>query len=79
MPREGPSDRKLRNPIDGYLFLYEEAFDPGDQLDNMIAADDDHNDTIFEAAILGIYLRRATKYILVTSAFDETWEGENAS
>ena len=54
--------------FDGYLHLYENAFDPTMQLVNLIAADDD-GPGVFTSEIAGITLTAGTDYFLVTSGF----------
>ena len=54
---------------DGYIHLYVDAFDPLDQLNGLLAGDDDGAGGIGTSEILGIALLANTQYYLVTSAF----------
>lgn len=54
---------------DGYIHLYVGAFDPLDQLNGLLAGDDDGAGGIGTSEILGIGLMANTQYFLVTSAF----------
>ncbi|MGF1551678.1 MAG: hypothetical protein ACFBWO_04145 [Paracoccaceae bacterium] len=53
---------------DGYIHLYENAFDPAMQLQNLIAGDDGAGG-IGTSEILGVALSAGTTYTLVTSGF----------
>jgi gliding motility-associated-like protein len=54
---------------DGYLHLYQNAFDPMNQVTNLIAANDDGDGGIGTSDIDNIGLTAGVNYILVTSAF----------
>lgn len=54
---------------DGYIHIYENAFDPLDQLTNLLAGDDDGPGGIGTSQILNLALAPGTDYILVTSGF----------
>jgi gliding motility-associated-like protein len=60
---------------DGYLHLYQNAFDPLNQLTNLIAANDDGDGGIGTSDIDNIALINGVNYILVTSAFEIGEEG----
>ncbi|MFC7358256.1 HYR domain-containing protein, partial [Jejudonia soesokkakensis] len=54
---------------DGYIHLYEIAFDPTDQLTNLLAGNDDGPGGIGTSQIVDQPLVTGTEYFLVTSAF----------
>jgi len=54
---------------DGYLFVYENSFDPLDQLTNRVAADDDGGGGIGTSDIVGVALNSGTTYFIVTTGF----------
>jgi len=54
--------------FDGYLHLYEVSFDPLDQCVNLIALDDDFNDTS-DSQILDETLTAGVQYILIANGF----------
>ena len=54
---------------DGYLFLYENSFDPLNQLVNRVAADDDGLGGIGTSDIVGVALNTGTTYYIVTTGF----------
>ncbi|MCF8373538.1 MAG: S8 family serine peptidase, partial [Bacteroidales bacterium] len=54
---------------DGYLFVYENAFDPQDQTANFVAGDDDGNGGIGTSDIENVTLNTGTEYFIVTTGF----------
>ncbi|MEL0169060.1 MAG: autotransporter outer membrane beta-barrel domain-containing protein [Pseudomonadaceae bacterium] len=59
----------IQNGYDGYLFLYQGAFDPTNQSLNFVAGDDDGNFGIGSSNIDGVALTANTQYILVDTGF----------
>lgn len=57
------------SPGDGFIFVYENAFDPNDALTNCLAGNDDGSGGIGTSEILGENLTAGTSYFLVTTAF----------
>jgi len=60
---------------DGYIHLYENSFDPTNQLNNLIAANDDGFGGIGTSDLVGLNLQDGTLYYLVTSGFAAGDEG----
>ncbi|NNF16859.1 MAG: PEP-CTERM sorting domain-containing protein [Gammaproteobacteria bacterium] len=54
---------------DGYIHVYENNFDPTDQLNGLLAGDDDGPGGIGTSEILGLALSAGVQYYLITSAF----------
>ncbi len=54
---------------DGYLFIYENAFDPTNQSTNYVAGDDDGNGGIGTSNIDAVPLTAGTNYYIVTTGF----------
>ena len=67
-----PGDDSQDLNLDGYLILYEGAFDPADAGTGIIASDDDGPGGQNTSQILGASLTAGTSYFLVTTAFSET-------
>ena len=53
---------------DGYIYVYEESFDPTDQLTNLLAENDDGSGGV-GTSYLTVTLNEGVQYFLVTSAF----------
>jgi subtilisin family serine protease len=62
----------LQTGFDGYIHLYQNAFDPLDPCLNQIALDDDGPGGVGTSEILDAALLSATTYYLVTTGFDNT-------
>lgn len=60
---------------DGYLHLYEGVFNANDQLNGLLAGNDDGPGGIGTSRILDIALLANTQYFIVTSAFEAGDEG----
>tara|TARA_R110000764_G_scaffold209983_2_gene295786 strand:- start:73493 stop:74872 length:1380 start_codon:yes stop_codon:yes gene_type:complete len=60
---------------DGYLFLYQNSFDPLDQTANFVAGDDDGNSGIGSSDIDAVNLIAGTRYIIVDTGFSAGEEG----
>ena len=60
---------------DGYIHIYETAFDPTDAELNCVIGDDDGPGGIGTSEILGVNLTAGVQYIAVTSAFGAGDEG----
>ena len=54
---------------DGYLFVYENCFDPLDQLNGFVAGDDDGAGGIGTSDIIGVMLSTGVDYYIVTTGF----------
>lgn len=54
---------------DGYIFLYENCFDPLDQTTNFVAGDDDGPGGVGTSQILDVTLNAGTEYYLITTGF----------
>lgn len=54
---------------DGYLFVYQNCFDPLDQTTNYVAGDDDGNGGIGTSDIEGVTLTTGVEYFIVTTGF----------
>jgi len=65
----GTYDFNSLQSYDGYLHLYETSFDPANQVNNLLAGDDDGSLGIGSSEILGLMLTAGLNYFLVTSAF----------
>lgn len=61
--------------FDGYIFIYQDTFDPLDQEANFVAGDDDGPGGIGTSEILGVTLEADRTYIIVTTAFSAGLEG----
>jgi len=61
---------------DGYIHLYENSFDPNNQLNNLIAANDDGFGGIGTSDLVDLDLQDGTVYWLVTSGFAAGDEGK---
>lgn len=59
----------IQNGYDGYLLLYQGAFDPTNPTLNFVAGDDDGNSGIGSSDIEGVLLTANTQYILVDTGF----------
>ena len=59
----------VQNGWDGYLFVYENAFDPQDQTANYLGGDDDGNGGIGTSDIEGVILAVGNDYYIVTTGF----------
>lgn len=59
----------IQTTWDGYLLLYQTAFDPTDQTSNFVAGDDDGAGGIGTSDINGVTLTSGTQYFLVTTGF----------
>ena len=60
---------------DGYLFVYQNAFDPLNSGTNCVAGDDDGAGGIGTSDILGVALTAGTPYFVVTTGFDPAESG----
>ncbi|MCF7968348.1 MAG: IPTL-CTERM sorting domain-containing protein [Methylococcaceae bacterium] len=60
---------------DGYLFIYNNPFDPTSQTTNFIAGDDDGPGGIGTSNIDGVLLTKSTVYQIVTTGFANGNEG----
>ena len=60
---------------DGFLFVYQNAFDPANPLTNCFAANDDGGAGIGTSDILGVALTGGTQYFAVTTGFAPGDEG----
>lgn len=60
---------------DGYLFVYQDPFDPTAQTVNFVAGDDDGAGGIGTSEIIGVPLQGATTYVVVTTGFAAGEEG----
>lgn len=65
----GPFDFSSTQSYDGYLHVYEGSFDPLNQLNNLLAGNDDGFGGIGTSDITGLVLTEGTTYIVVTSGF----------
>ncbi|MCF6308162.1 MAG: T9SS type A sorting domain-containing protein, partial [Flavobacteriaceae bacterium] len=54
---------------DGYLFVYENCFDPLDQLNGFVAGDDDGAGGIGTSDIIDVMLTTGTDYYVITTGF----------
>jgi hypothetical protein len=59
----------VQNGYDGYLFLYQNSFDPLNQTANFVAGDDDGTGGIGTSDIENISLVAGTRYIIVDTGF----------
>lgn len=60
---------------DGFVFVYQNSFDPMAPLTNCLAANDDGGGGIGTSDILGVNLNAATTYFVVTTGFDPAESG----
>ncbi|MGV6852102.1 MAG: hypothetical protein ACWA5R_07985 [bacterium] len=65
----------VQDGFDGYIHLYQNNFDPTDQLTNLVAGDDDGAGGIGTSDLLGQSLTGGDTYFLVTSGFAAGDEG----
>ncbi len=61
--------------FDGYLHLYETAFDPLDQCLNLIALDDDGPGGLADSEIVDVTLTAGVQYYVIANAFSAGGEG----
>ena len=54
---------------DGYIHIYENSFNPIDQLTGLIAGDDDGPGGIGTSQVLDLNLNSGTQYFIITSGF----------
>lgn len=66
----------VQDGFDGYIFIYQNAFDPLNQTANFVAGDDDGNGGIGTSDIMGLPLQANTNYFFVSTAFENGEEGE---
>jgi len=59
----------VQNGWDGYLFVYQDCFDPLDQLNGFVAGDDDGAGGIGTSDIIGANLVTGTDYYVITTGF----------
>lgn len=71
---DGAYDITSEQEFDGYLFLYEESFDPAAANTNCIIGDDD-GAAIGSSEILGAALTSGQTYLVVTTGFEAGEEG----
>jgi hypothetical protein len=71
----GAYDLTSVQDYDGYIHLYANSFDAGDQLANLLAGNDDGAGGIGTSDLLGRTLNAGTTYFLVTSGFAAGDEG----
>ena len=68
-PGVSPSPTPSSAPSwDGYFLLYQNSFDPNDQLTNGVASDDDGPSSLLPL-IAGVNLQAGTPYFLITTGF----------
>ena len=60
----------VQNGWDGYIFVYQTAFDPINPNTNCVVGNDDGNGGIGTSDIVGVALVAGTQYFVVTTAFD---------
>lgn len=65
----------VQNGFDGFLFVYQEDFDPANQEVNFVAGNDDGAGGIGTSDIDGVELQANTVYIIVTTGFAPGDEG----
>jgi uncharacterized repeat protein (TIGR01451 family) len=65
----------VQNGWDGYLFVYQNSFNPAAPNTNCVAGDDDGAGGIGTSDILGVNLTAGTQYFVVTTAFENGEEG----
>jgi hypothetical protein len=71
----GPYDfLSVQDDWDGYLFLYRTAFDPTDQLTNLLAGNDDFPGP-GQSGFDDVALTTGTTYLIVTTGFDNVASG----
>ncbi|AVP97587.1 hypothetical protein C7S18_10430 [Ahniella affigens] len=61
--------------FDGYIFVYQDAFDPLNQTVNFVAGDDDGNGGIGTSDIMGLALTGNRTYYFVSTGFELGDEG----
>lgn len=71
----GAYDFSSTQSYDGYIHIYEGAFDPADAELNCVIGDDDGPGGIGTSEVLGVTLEANVQYIAVTSAFEAGDEG----
>ncbi|PID85203.1 MAG: hypothetical protein CSB13_09245 [Chloroflexi bacterium] len=71
----GNYDIGSEQDYDGFIHVYENAFDPADQCVGLIALDDDGNGSTGTSNINDLLLSSTNTYYLVTSAFSNGDEG----
>ncbi len=65
----------VQNGWDGYIFIYQNSFDPNNPNTNCVIGNDDGGGGIGTSDILGVALNSGTQYLLVTTAFEAGEEG----
>ncbi|HEY8387524.1 MAG TPA: hypothetical protein VIK74_02915 [Parasegetibacter sp.] len=61
---------------DTFIFLYEEEFDPGNPLQNLVRANDDKSEDDFTSHLTNITLEAGKKYIIVMTSYEQNVTGE---
>lgn len=60
----------IQNGWDGYIFVYQIAFDPNNPNTNCVVGNDDGSGGIGTSDIVGVALTAGTQYFVVTTAFE---------
>lgn len=69
----------IQDGWDGYIFVYDENFNPNDPLAGFIAGDDDGPGGVGTSEILGVTLEAWETYFVVTTGFAALEEGSYAN